>query len=144
MALDKTSESGASGFLSGLLTPLRLPERGVEALIDAAGALREVRSELSAMRAQTEPLGELVPLTKELKALIVPLPPTVERISAQAQPLDQMLPALERVRSVGLVLPHRFWPRCARRVDRLGDHAIPLVFGQGGSFALDLTTKQRL
>ena len=49
------------------------------------------------MRVQTEPLGELVPLTKELGGLIEPMPPTIERISAQARPLDQMLPALERL-----------------------------------------------
>jgi predicted nuclease with TOPRIM domain len=49
------------------------------------------------MREQTEPLGELVPLTKELRELVEPMPPTVERISAQAQPLDEMLPALDRL-----------------------------------------------
>ncbi len=97
MASEKTSDSAPAGLLSGLLTPLRLPERTLEALVDAAGALREVRSELSAMREQTAPLGELVPLTEELKALVAPMPQTVERISAQAEPLDQMLPALERL-----------------------------------------------
>ena len=43
------------------------------------------RSELSAMPEQTEPLGELVPLTKELMALVEPMPRTVERISGPAE-----------------------------------------------------------
>lgn len=97
MASEKTSASAPPSLLSGLLAPLRIPERALDALVDAAGALREVRSELSAMREQTEPLQELVPLTKELKALVEPMPPTVERISAQAEPLEEMLPSLGRL-----------------------------------------------
>ncbi len=49
------------------------------------------------MREQTEPLGELVPLTKDLRELVEPMPPTVERISHQAEPLEALLPALERL-----------------------------------------------
>ncbi len=97
MASERTTNDAGASLLSGLLAPLRVPERVLEALADAAGALREVRSELSAMREQTEPLGELVPLTKELKALVEPMPPTVERISAQADPLEELLPALVRL-----------------------------------------------
>ena len=97
MASEKTINDAGAGILSGLLAPLRMPERALEAIADAAGAIREVRSELTAMREQTEPLGELVPLTKDLKALVEPMPPTVERISAQAEPLEEMLPALERL-----------------------------------------------
>ncbi len=97
MPSEKTSDSAVASLFSGLLAPLRVPERAVEALVDAAGALREVRSELSAMRQQTEPLGELVPLTMELKALVEPMPPTVKRISGQAEPLDELLPALVRL-----------------------------------------------
>ena len=97
VASEKTSDRAAASLLSGLLAPLRVPERALEALADAAGALREVRSELSAMRKQTEPLGELVPLTRELKGIVEPMPPTVERISGQAEPLEDLLPALVRL-----------------------------------------------
>ena len=94
---EKTTTGAGANLPSGLLAPLRVPERALEALVNAAGALREVGSELSAMREQTEPLGELVPLTKELKALVEPMPPTVERISGQAEPLQDLLPALVRL-----------------------------------------------
>lgn len=97
MASEKGSEGAAPSLLSGLLAPLRLTERALEALVDAATALREVRGELSAMREQTEPLAELVPLTRQLMAIVEPMPPTVERISAQAEPLEEMLPSLERL-----------------------------------------------
>ena len=70
VASEKTSNDAPASLLSGLLAPLRVPARALEALVDAAGALREVRSELRAMREQTEPLGELVPLTRELKGII--------------------------------------------------------------------------
>ena len=98
MASEKTSEPSAGGsLLSGLIAPLRVPERALEALIGAAGDLAAIRSELSTMREQNEPLAQLVPLTKEIKARIEPMPPTVERISGQAEPLEELLPALERL-----------------------------------------------
>ena len=70
MASEKTSErSGGGSLLSGLTAPLRVPERTLEALeaiSGAAEALADIRSELSTMREQNEPLAELVPLTKDI------------------------------------------------------------------------------
>ena len=95
-----TSDGAGGSLLSGLIAPLRMPERALDALdafSGAAAALADIRSELSTMREQNEPLAELVPLTKEIKAQIGPMPPTVERISRQAEPLESLLPALERL-----------------------------------------------
>ena len=92
--------SGGDSLLSGLLAPLRGPGRTLavlEAISGAAGALADIRSELITMREQNEPLAELVPLTKEIKVQIEPMPPTVERISGQAEPLEDLLPALVRL-----------------------------------------------
>ncbi len=62
------SADGASGGLGGvlsvnLLAPLRLPERVLGALDGLAESARElgpIRSELTRVREQTEPLGELI------------------------------------------------------------------------------------
>ena len=100
MAQQETSNDARGGLLSGLTAPLRLPERALvalEALAGAADALTDIRSELGTLRQQNEPLAELVPLTKDIKARIEPMPPTVERISGQAEPLEELLPALVRL-----------------------------------------------
>ena len=73
-------------MLAGLLAPLRLPERVVEALeslADAAGNLDAIRAELILVRKQTEPLGELLP--------------ALHGIQQQVEPLGELLPALERL-----------------------------------------------
>ena len=98
VASEQTSGGPGGNLLSGLIAPLRLPERALEALDGVAGAacvLAEIRSELATVREQTEPLAELVPLTKSIKGQVEPMPPTVERISAQAEPLETLLPSLE-------------------------------------------------
>lgn len=97
VASEKTSGGAHANLLSGLLAPLRLPERALDALAGAAADLSAIRSELSEMRTQTEALAELPELTRELRSLIEPMPPTVGRISAQAEPLEEMLPALDRL-----------------------------------------------
>ncbi len=63
MAPDAGSSEGGGGLLAGLLAPLRLPERVVEALDSLADSAREfgpMREELMRVREQTEPLAELV------------------------------------------------------------------------------------
>ena len=67
MAQRESSNDAGGGLLAGLTAPLRLPERALEALealVGAAGALSDIRSELISMREQNEPLAELVTLTK--------------------------------------------------------------------------------
>ena len=96
----ESPDGGAGSLLSGLMAPLSVPERALdalEALAGAAGALNDIRSELGAMRQDNAPLAELVPLTKEIKTQIEPMPRTVERISGQAEPLEELLPALVRL-----------------------------------------------
>ncbi len=95
-----TSDGPGGNLLSGLIAPLRLPERALQALdalAGAAGVLGEIRSELATVREQIEPLAELVPLARGIKRQVDPMPPTVERISAQAEPLETLLPSLENL-----------------------------------------------
>ena len=56
-----------------------------------------MRADLAAVREQTKPLGELVPLTRGIKRQVDSLPAKVDRISEQADPLEALLPSLERV-----------------------------------------------
>ena len=97
MAQEQTPGDRGASVLAGLLAPLRLPERALEALAGAAGTLDQIGSDLAAVREQTKPLGELVPLTEGLKEQVESLPPRVDRISEQAEPLEALLPTLERV-----------------------------------------------
>lgn len=54
-------------MLAGLLAPLRLPERVLEALDE----LRPMRSELTRVREQTKPLGDLLPALEHLEEVLV-------------------------------------------------------------------------
>jgi len=86
MSQKETPDDGGAGILSGLLAPLRLPERTLEALdalVKAVGNLGPMRSELTRVRKQTEPLGELIP--------------ALERLHKQTKPLGELIPALERL-----------------------------------------------
>ncbi len=71
-------------MLAGLLAPLRLPERVIDALdslVDAVQELSPVRLELTRVRKQTESLPELMP--------------AIERLIKQTEPLSELLPALD-------------------------------------------------
>ena len=86
MSPQETPDEGGAGILSGLLAPLRLPERALaalEALVETAQNLGPMRSELTRVREQTEPLSELMP--------------TLERLLKQTEPLSDLLPALQRL-----------------------------------------------
>lgn len=82
-----------------LLAPLRLPERVLEAL-DELAELRAIRSELTRVRKQTEPLAEL--------------PPALERIN------DDLGTRLDGVRDVVVALESKR-SHLNRTVDGLGD-----------------------
>ena len=103
MSQKETPDDGGAGILSGLLAPLRLPERTLEALdalVKAVGNLGPMRSELTRVRKQTEPLGELIPALERLHKQTKPLGeliPTLERLLEQTEPLGELLPALERL-----------------------------------------------
>jgi predicted PP-loop superfamily ATPase len=86
MSQKETPDDGGAGILSGLLAPLRLPERTLEALdalVKAVGNLGPMRSELTRVRKQTKPLDELIP--------------ALERLHKQTEPLGELIPALERL-----------------------------------------------
>ena len=91
-------------MLAGLLAPLRLPERVIEALESLAEAGREVgpmREELTRVREQTEPLANLMPAVERLIEQTERVPEVarnVERIREEAKPLAELLPALDSVR----------------------------------------------
>ncbi len=103
MSSKETPDEGGAGILSGLLAPLRLPERALEALeglVDAAGNLAPMRSELTRVRKQTEPLGELMPALERIRKQTEPLAkllPTLERIIERTEPLGELLSAVERL-----------------------------------------------
>ena len=90
-------------MLGGLLAPLRLPARVMEALDSVADAARELatmRSELVRVREQTEPLADLMPTAERIRVQTEPvgeLLAVAERIREQAEPLAKLLPALEHV-----------------------------------------------
>ena len=103
MSSKETPDDGGAGILSGLLAPLRLPERALEALeglVEAAGNLGPMRSELTRVRKQTEPLGELMPALERIRKQTDPLAkllPALERLRKQTEPLAELLPALDRL-----------------------------------------------
>lgn len=103
MSARETPDEGSTGVLAGLLAPLRLPERTLEALdalVEALGNLEPMRIELTRVRAQTEPLGELIPTLERLLEQTQPLSkliPTLERLLEQVEPLGELIPALDRL-----------------------------------------------
>ncbi len=104
MAADETSGDSGGSVLAGLLAPLRLPERvidALESLTEAARELSPMGSELTRIREQTEPLAELMPAVERLIKQTEPVPDVlrvVERIRKQTEPLSELLPALESVK----------------------------------------------
>ena len=103
MSAEKTSEDRGGSLLHGLLAPLRIPERAIEALESLAEVARELgaaRVEVNLIREHIEPLGGLMPAVERVveHAERVPeLLAVAERISRQAEPLAELLPSLERV-----------------------------------------------
>jgi len=87
VAADETAHDRGGGVLAGLLAPLRLPERVIDALdslVDAVQELSPMRLELTRVRKQTEPLPELMP--------------AMERLIKQTEPLSELLPALDSMK----------------------------------------------
>ncbi len=103
MSSGDAAEDRGGGVLSGLLAPLRLPERALEALDAVRQAVQElgpIRSEVTRVREQTEPLADLMPTAERIREQTEPvteLLPVTERIREQAEPLAELLPALERI-----------------------------------------------
>lgn len=94
---DGTPGAGQRGVLGGLLDPLRLPARALKALESLAGAaqhLAPMRTELGRARESIEPLADLVERTRDQTEQVPLIPPVVERISEQSEPLEHLLPAL--------------------------------------------------
>lgn len=106
MSLAETEGGRRGGVLGGLLAPLRLPERVVEApesLTAAARELRAMRSELLRVREQTEPLGGLLPTAERIREHADAIPDLLavaERIREQAEPVAGLLTGLERLDSL--------------------------------------------
>ncbi len=104
MPSDQSSDDRGGSVLSGLLAPLRLPERAMQALdslADAAKNLGPMRSELTRVREQTEPLAEVMPILEGVRDRIEPvgdLMPAVESVRAQTEPLAELMPLLETIR----------------------------------------------
>ena len=69
----------------------------LESLAEAARELGPMRSELTRVREQTEPLAGLMPLAEHLLENTERVLAVAERISRQAEPLEELLSALERV-----------------------------------------------
>ena len=91
----RTSDSsdaaaGNGSLVSGLLAPLRLPERALAALEAVAQHLGPMRDEIVRVRQLIEGTNEKVEQVPEMLD-------TVKRISEQAEPLEEMLPAIDRL-----------------------------------------------
>jgi chromosome segregation ATPase len=70
----ETGDDRGGGVLSGLLAPLRLPERVVgaaDAVTRALEHLGPIREEIVRVRRQTQPLSELLPALEDLKSELV-------------------------------------------------------------------------
>jgi len=88
MSQEETPDDGGGGILAGLLAPLRLPERTLEALdtlVEAVENLGPMRSELTRVREQTAPLGELLPALEHLE----------ERLGTRLDSIHEVVAALE-------------------------------------------------
>ncbi len=95
---EPSGEGRSSGVLAGLLAPLRLPERVLEALDE----LRPMHMELARVRRQTASLGDLLPALQRLQDVLG------ARIDAVHDVVDELrtLPAeLVRVREQTDLLP---------------------------------------
>lgn len=66
MSTDATSAGRSGSVLGGLLAPLRLPERVLEAL----GELRSMHMELIRVRCQIAPLDDLLPTLDRLEDVL--------------------------------------------------------------------------
>jgi len=66
VATHETSGGRSGSVLAGLLAPLRLPERVLQALDE----LRPMRFELTRVREQTEPLPDLLPALEHLEEVL--------------------------------------------------------------------------
>ena len=89
---DNTRANGGS-VLGGLLAPLRLPEYALKTLESLAGAAQH----LGPIRDEIVRVRELIESTREQVESVPDMLPVVKRISKQAEPLDEMLPALEHL-----------------------------------------------
>ena len=88
MSPKETPDDAGAGILAGLLAPLRLPERTLEALdalVEAVGNLGPMRSELTRVREQTEPLDGLLPALERLE----------ERLGTRLDSVHEVVVALE-------------------------------------------------
>jgi len=84
--------AGQGGVWGNLLAPLRLPERVLEAL-DELAELRAIRSELTRVREQTEPLSELLPALERLNE---DLGTRLDALHETLAPVDERLATIER------------------------------------------------
>jgi len=95
---NETPDDQGGGVLSGLLSPLRVPERLVgaaEAVAEAVQHLGPMRAELVRLRRQTTPLGDLLPALEGLKGELVT---RLDALRKQTKPLADVPPALEALR----------------------------------------------
>jgi len=90
MPSTETPEDRGPGLLTGLLAPLRLPERVVRAVEAVADSLQHVgplRAEVVRIRKQSEPLNELLPAVEAMK----------EEMGTRLDSLHEVVVALEGV-----------------------------------------------
>ena len=99
---DDVSRNGDGGLLSGLLAPLRLPERVVEAIEAVAEKLEDVRpmrEEVVKIREQSSDLSELLPALDSMKTDL-------------GKKLDSLQVVIERLEGVEAHLDERVGNLC--------------------------------
>lgn len=96
MASNEIPRDGSGGVLAGLLAPLRLPERVVEAIEAVAEKLEDVRpmrEEVAAIREQSADLSALLPaldsIKTELGGKLDGLQAVIERLEGVESHLDE-------------------------------------------------------
>jgi len=101
--MSESDQPGRGGnVIAGLLAPLRLPERVLDALdtiVEAVQSLGPMSAEIVQVRKQTAPVADLLPALDDLEASLGDrlnaLSAELTRVREQTEPMAELLPALD-------------------------------------------------
>lgn len=125
MSADETGEARGGNVLSGLLSPLRLPERVITGLEKLTGDVGSIRVDVHRVREQTEPLGDILPaldrLEHALGARLDSLHETIEALEGNESHLNKTVQQLVHELSAMHNTLHGLQDSVKRVTDRLPD-----------------------
>jgi len=101
--MSESDPAGRGGnVIAGLLAPLRLPERvldALDAIVESVQALAPMSAEIVQVRKQTAPVADLLPALDDLEASLGrrlnALSAELTRVREQTEPMAELLPALD-------------------------------------------------